>query len=85
MQQLLEPIYLLASSVLFVVIGTWMIGELSPKIHRRNLHTPDLMMLSEMKHDLQRTAIRWLSGLAASVVGAYKLKDVIDLIIATIK
>ena len=85
MQQLLEPIYLLASSVLSVVIGTWLIGELSPKIHRTNLHTPDLMMLSEMKHDLQRTAISWLSGLAASVVGAYKLKDVIDLIIATIK
>ena len=82
---MLEPIYLLASSVLSVVIGTWLIGELSPKIHRRNLHTPDLMMLSEMKHDLQRTEIRWLSGMAASIIGAYKLKDVIDLIIATIK
>ena len=38
-----------------------------------------------MKHDLQRTAVRWLSGMAASIIGAYKLKDVVDLIITTVK
>ena len=70
--------------MLSVVIGTWLVGNLSPKIHGRSLQIHQLIELSGMKHDLQRTAIRWLSGLAASVVGAYKLKDVIDLIIAAI-
>ena len=83
---MLEGILLLAGATLSVVIGTWLIGELSPKIgRRRNLHNYELINLAEMKHDLQRTSVRWLSGMSASVVGAYKLKDVVDLIIAAVK
>ena len=69
-----EGIYLLAASTLCVVIGTWLIGGLSPKIMRRSLDHGDIMELAGMKHDLQRSCVRWLSILAASVVGAYKLK-----------
>ena len=43
------------------------------------------VVLAQMKHDLQRVTVRWLSVLAASVIGAYKLKDVIDLIIAAVR
>ena len=43
------------------------------------------MNLAEMEHDIQHSSVRWLPILAASVVGAYKLKDVIDLIIAAIR
>ena len=83
---MLEGILLLASATLSVVIGTWLLGILSPKIgRRRNLYNQELISLAEMKHDLQRTAVRWLSGMSASVVGAYKLKDVVDLIIAAVK
>ena len=83
---LTEDVLLLAVATMSVVIGTWLIGELSPKrFIRRNLSIQDLMNLAEMKHDIQRSAVRWLSIMAASVVGAYKLKDVIDLIITAIK
>ena len=74
--KLQEAIALLVVAVLCVVIGTWLIGELSPK----NTH-----LASEMKHDAQRSGVRWLSILAGSVVGAYKLHNVIDLIIAAIR
>ena len=67
-----------------VVIGAWLIGEASPTISRRNVDTDDLLYLAELKGRMQRTAIIWLSGLAASVVGAYKLKDVVDLIIKAV-
>ena len=73
---MLEAIVLLVSAVSCVVIGTWLIGELSPQ---------KTYLASQLKHDLQRSAVRWLSVLAASVVGAYKLHDVIDLIIAAIR
>ena len=43
------------------------------------------MNLAAMKHDLQRTTVRWLSVMAASIIGAYKLKDVVDLNIAAVK
>ena len=79
---MLEGIYLLGAAALSVVVGTWLIGELSPKRFRgRNIHNDELMHLAEMKHDLQRASVRWLAVLAASVVGAYKLNDVINLII----
>ena len=82
---MLEGIYLLGAAVLSVVVGTWLIGELSPKrFPRRTIHNDELMHLAEMKHDLQRSSVRWLSVLAASVVGAYKLNDVIDLIIKAV-
>ena len=68
---MLEGIYLLGGAVLSVVIGTWLIGELSPKINRRILRNDDLMNLAEMKHELQRTSVRWLSGMSASVVSAF--------------
>ena len=71
-----EAIVLLVSAISCVVIGTWLIGELSPK---NTYYAP------RMKHDIQRSAVRWLSGLTASVVGAYKLHDVIDLIITAIR
>ena len=35
-------------------------------------------------HSAETGRSRWLSTLAASVVGAYKLKDVVDLIITAI-
>ena len=82
---MLEGIYLRVGATACVAVGMWLIGELSPKITRRGLRTDELMTLAEMKHDLQRVAVRWLSVLAASVIGAYKLKDVIDLIIAAIR
>ena len=83
---MLEGILLLSGATLSVVIGTWLIGELSPKIgRRRTLHNHELMNLAAMKHDLQRTTVRWLSVMAASIIGAYKLKDVVDLIIAAVK
>ena len=53
-----------------------LIGELSPK------HT---YSAPGMKHDLQRSALRWLSVLAASVVGAYKFREVIDLVVTAIR
>ena len=82
----LEGIGLVAGSVLCVVVGTWLIGELSPKAFgRRNVSVDNLIYLAEMKHDLQRGSVRWLSILAASVIGAYKLKDVVDLIIAALR
>lgn len=74
--ELQEAIILLASAVSCVVIGTWLIGEVSPK---------DSYLAPEMKHGVQRSAVRWLSMLAASVIGAYKLHDVIDLIITAIR
>ena len=74
--KLQEAIGLLVSAVLCVVIGTWLIGDLSPK------NTP---FAPQMKHDIQRSAVRWLSMLVASVVGAYKLHDIIDLIITAIR
>ena len=74
--KLQEAILLLVSAVSCVVIGTWLIGELSPK---------NTLLASEMKHDIQRSAVRWLSVLTASVVGAYKVHDVIDLIITAIR
>ena len=77
--------YLLGASVLCVVVGTWLIGELSPKIRGRSLSNDSLIELAEKKHSLQRSAVRWLSILVASVVGAYKLKDVIDLRIAAMR
>ena len=56
-----------------------------PKIwRRRTFHNYDLMNLAGMKHDLQRTTVRRLSGMAASIIGAYKLRDVVDLIIAAV-
>ncbi len=81
---MLEIVYLLGGSVLSVVIGTWLIGEMAPEI-RRTGRSYELMYQAEMKHNLQRSAIRWLSILAASVVGSYKLKDVVDLIIEAIR
>ena len=45
---MLEGIYLPTASVLAVVIGTWLIGELSPKIPRRYLSHQDRMDLVEM-------------------------------------
>lgn len=80
-----EIVYLLGGSVLSVVMGTWLIGELAPKIRRRTYASNELMYQAEMKHNLQRSAIRCLSILAASVVGAYKLKDIVDLIITALK
>ena len=74
--KLRETIVLLVIAMLCVVIGTGLIGELSPK----NTH-----LAPELKHDAQRSAVRWLSMLAASIVGVYKLHDVIDLIIAAIR
>ena len=74
--ELQEAIVLLASAVSSVVIGTMLIGALSPG-HGFHAH--------EMKSNLQRSAVRWLSMLAASVVGAYKLHDIIDLIITAIQ
>ena len=82
---MLEVIFLLTGSVLSVVIGIWLIGEISPKMSNRILSNYELRELAEMKHAIQRSSVRWLSVLVASVVGAYKLKDVIDLIIAAIR
>ena len=83
---MLEGILLLVGATLSVVIGTWLIGELAPKIGRRRiLHNHELMNLAAMKHDLQRTSVRWLSGMSASIIGAYRLKHVVDLIIAAVK
>ena len=85
-RSVLEGILLLSGATLSVVIGTWLIGELSPKIgRRRTLHNYELVNLAAMKHDLQRTTVQWLSGMAASIIGAYKLKDVVDLVIAAVK
>ena len=82
---MLEAVYLLAASILSAVIGTWLIGELSPKIPRRILSNRERMELADMKHAIHSSSVRWLSVLAASVVGSYKLKDVIELIIAAVK
>ena len=77
---------LLIASTLCVVTGTWLIGELAPRIsRRRTLNTNDLMVLAGMKHGLQRRAVKWLTVMVASVVGAYKLKDVMNLIIAAVR
>ena len=80
-----EGIALLVVSLLCVAIGTWFVGELSPKIRGRVLSNAELLHLSNLKQDLQRTALRWLSFLAASVVGAYKSTEVAHRIIEAIR
>lgn len=80
-----EQMALIVAAVLVVALGTWIIGELSPRVRRRGRYPFDSPTLNQMKSDLQRSSVRWLSVLVASVIGAYKLKDVIDLIIAAIK
>ena len=80
-----EGIALLGASFLCVAIGTWFVGELSPKIRGRVLSNAELLHLSKLKYDLQRTALRWLSFLAASVVGAYKSTEIVDRIVEAIR
>ena len=80
-----EGIALLVASFLCVAIGTWFVGELSPKIRGRVLSNAELLHPSNLKHDVQRTALRWFSFLAASVVGAYKSTDVVDRILEAIR
>ena len=43
------------------------------------------MALAGMKHGLQRRAVKWLTVMVAAVVDAYKLKDVMNLIIAAVR
>ena len=68
-------------SVFCVGVGTWLIGQLPPKMMGRSLQNYELTQLPGVKHDLKRITVRWLSALAALVVGAYKIRDVTEIII----
>ena len=85
MRTVTEGLLLVVAAVLAVVVGTWIIGELSPRVRRRDRYPLDSATLDQMKSDLQRSSVRWLSIMVSSVIGAYKLKDVVDSIVAAIK
>ena len=80
---MVEIIIVLVVATACVIAGTFLIGAIAPKT---GYGGPDIGTAeASFKRDLQRTAIRWLSSLSASIVGAYKLFDLIDMVLATIR